>query len=440
MESFFNDIEMHISEELMSSTFSIKVAMSWFTNKRLLKILEYKQRNGIHVEILTNDDEINRKSLDFSTLIEAGGNVWFSNTEKALMHCKFCLIDNTTIITGSYNWTNKAEIANKELICIDKNNPQELEKYNLYFEKLKTNVINNDNKRTHRSKPNSNAPIRSKPNNWQYIKSPYLYTKIGAGFSLSQQQIMWKLIESIQSKPLLLSPPLKGNRDAFYNYCQKPTLIEIKLNDLKIAPEHYNDLEQTIIFLRNYDILISEFNQHTNKIEEKAIPLFETIDMPHSNITLKKEGKSQNRRRSLFLKLNSTAANIILKIDEGYIYHIADLVYFCKKKYTPRIYLLLKRLQQEKELFVSYIELKDYFGTQDKYSNWHDFRNRILDCAQTELSFLYEQGKSDIKFQYEPTYKNGRKRGEPSGIKFIIESIKWRTVLGRDNIRHQQTK
>lgn len=412
MNSFFEDIELHISEELMKATTSIRIAVAWFTNKRLLKILEYKQKNGVNVEVVLNDDEINRKNLNFSTLESLGGKILFSNVEKTLMHCKFCVIDDTTIIAGSYNWTNKAETSNQEQISVITDNAQEVEHYNQYFQTIKNDIINN-----------RSISTKWSTYNWRFIKTPYLYTKIGAGFSLVQQQIMWKLIEKMQSSSLFVSPLYKEEVNIYTIFSQNPPLIEIKLTDLKIAPSHYKDLEQSINMLRNYKVVISELNQQTNILEEKAIPLFETIDIPHHKRFSPETGKYQERRSGvLFLKLNSTIASIVLKMDRGYIYHMADIVDFCKKKYTPRIYLFLKRLQGLKRDSVSYIELKDYLGVTDKYPEWHKFQSRALDSAQKELSCLFQDGKSDIEFTYKPICGNGRKCGTPLEINFIIKS------------------
>lgn len=412
MNSFFEDIELHISEELMKATTSIRIAVAWFTNKRLLKILEYKQKNGVNVDIVINDDEINKKNLDFSTLKSLGGNILFSDVNKILMHCKFCIVDSTTIIAGSYNWTNKAETSNQEQISVITDNAQEVEHYNQFFQKIKSSIINN-----------RNISTKWSTYNWRFIKTPYLYTKIGAGFSLVQQQIMWKLIEKMQSSSLHVSPLHKEELNMYTISPQKTPLIEIKLIDLKISPSHYNDLEQSINMLRNYKVVMSELNQQTNIVEEKAIPLFETIDIPKHKIFYPKTRAYQERRSGvILLKLNPFVASILLKKDKGYIYHMADIVDFCKKKYTPRMYLLLKRLHGMRRDSVSYIELRDYFGVTNKYPEWRKFHSRTLDSAQLELSCLYEQGKADIKFTYEPIYKDGRKHGDPLGVKFNIES------------------
>ncbi|MBW4907443.1 leucine-rich repeat protein [Prevotella salivae] len=104
-------IQNAIQIELFGAKKSIKIAVAWFTNKLLLHPLVLKLQTGVNVEIILNDDNINKggeSSLDFTSFLEAGGILRW-NTSKQLLHEKFCIIDDRIVISGSYNWTNKAE-------------------------------------------------------------------------------------------------------------------------------------------------------------------------------------------------------------------------------------------------------------------------------------------------------------------------------------------
>ena len=114
-----SNIQVAILEELSKANTSIKIAVAWFTNKYLLQPLIQKLRDGISVEIIINDDDINRNgdsSLDFTDYLREGGILHW-NESSQLMHDKFCIIDNKVVISGSYNWTYKAEV-NEETISI----------------------------------------------------------------------------------------------------------------------------------------------------------------------------------------------------------------------------------------------------------------------------------------------------------------------------------
>ena len=51
------------------------------------------------------------------------------------MHNKFCVIDNTWVITGSYNWSDKAETNYENILLLE--NKDIAAQYQQYFERLK---------------------------------------------------------------------------------------------------------------------------------------------------------------------------------------------------------------------------------------------------------------------------------------------------------------
>ena len=128
-------IQNVIQKELFNAKQSIKIVVAWFTNDLLFQPLVLKQGAGVQVEIILNRDEINcsnENNVNFDELVNAGGIVRWNDT-KQLMHDKFCIIDDSIVIYGSYNWTNKAEY-NEESITVSKN---ETETIKFYLDKFK---------------------------------------------------------------------------------------------------------------------------------------------------------------------------------------------------------------------------------------------------------------------------------------------------------------
>jgi hypothetical protein len=119
MTAIFRHISKHISERLISANKSIHVAVAWFTNESLFDILLDKVREGVNVELIINNDHINnhQNGLDFNEFIRIGGKLYFADTSR-LMHHKFLIIDNLSLISGSYNWTYNAEYRNTENIIL----------------------------------------------------------------------------------------------------------------------------------------------------------------------------------------------------------------------------------------------------------------------------------------------------------------------------------
>ena len=137
--AYFSNIRSHIQTELKTSKDSIFVAVAWFTDAKLFDILCQKAINGLDVQLIVMDDDITRNcSIDYNKLEASGGKVFLINSEitGTLMHNKFCIIDKTNTITGSYNWSIKAQ-TNHENITITKDSEELAEMFLSEFRRIK---------------------------------------------------------------------------------------------------------------------------------------------------------------------------------------------------------------------------------------------------------------------------------------------------------------
>lgn len=121
---FFNDIENVVINELMLANSSIKVAMSYFTNSRIMEILDRKVRGGVKVELLLRHDETNiagPTALDFRSFKGSGGYLVWAVGVNVAMNEKFCIIDDSVLIEGTFNWTYSAELKKRRThICLER--------------------------------------------------------------------------------------------------------------------------------------------------------------------------------------------------------------------------------------------------------------------------------------------------------------------------------
>ncbi len=110
-EAIFENIAERIQREISAARNSVFIAVAWFTNKNLFKVLVQKARSGCVVALIVSDDEINRNAfIDFEELNIGDSRVYkIGNGDTKLMHNKFCVVDHNTVITGSYNWSYKVE-------------------------------------------------------------------------------------------------------------------------------------------------------------------------------------------------------------------------------------------------------------------------------------------------------------------------------------------
>lgn len=134
-EIHFEEIQRQIKDEVTKAKYMIWVAVAWFTDRELYDLLITKRKEGLSVQVMILDDDINNNSgltfRDFYTI-----KVPKAGRYENIMHHKFCIIDLKTVVHGSYNWTNKARY-NNETIDVEVNR-ENAEKFADQFLKLKT--------------------------------------------------------------------------------------------------------------------------------------------------------------------------------------------------------------------------------------------------------------------------------------------------------------
>lgn len=141
VEAHFNHIKDLLLVQLNSASTSIQVAVAWFTHDELFGLLCYKLRQGVQVELVLNNDYINNweYGLPYNEFINLGGHLYMSESP-SMMHHKFCIIDDTVLLTGSYNWTYYAELRNEENLLLIKDDTSCLEAFKAEFLRLKERI------------------------------------------------------------------------------------------------------------------------------------------------------------------------------------------------------------------------------------------------------------------------------------------------------------
>lgn len=136
----FEEIREQILSELKKAEFTIWIAVAWFTDIQLHDCLITKKHQGLNIQIIINDDNINNSSgLDYNQFetykLPPSGPRSINK-----MHHKFCIIDFITVIHGSYNWT-KAARYNGETIEISSGH-NKAQQFSQEFMKLKLQGMN----------------------------------------------------------------------------------------------------------------------------------------------------------------------------------------------------------------------------------------------------------------------------------------------------------
>lgn len=121
-KAYFSGIEKKLIELISESEKSIKIAMAWFTNPVIKNCLIQKKISNPRVEIvILVDDNATNNTYFFNSKSEFE-KVGIEIREKisdGLMHNKFMVIDEITVITGSYNYSKKANSNSENIVVIE---------------------------------------------------------------------------------------------------------------------------------------------------------------------------------------------------------------------------------------------------------------------------------------------------------------------------------
>lgn len=114
----------------------ILIAVAWFTNQNISNALI--QLKEVNIDIIVDDNKVNRESRAIRDLQNNSIQISFiKDLQKNyyLMHNKFCVIDNKTVLTGSYNWSINANTNDENLAFIS--DKDIATSYNMEFSKIK---------------------------------------------------------------------------------------------------------------------------------------------------------------------------------------------------------------------------------------------------------------------------------------------------------------
>ena len=115
---------------------TLDICVFTITDNRIVERIEQAAKRGVKVRIISDDLKSEDLGSDLERLKQAGIPCLYDITD-AHMHHKFAIADNTTLLTGSYNWTRSANTVNNENI-ITSNHPKLIKKFGLEFDRLWT--------------------------------------------------------------------------------------------------------------------------------------------------------------------------------------------------------------------------------------------------------------------------------------------------------------
>jgi phosphatidylserine/phosphatidylglycerophosphate/cardiolipin synthase-like enzyme len=128
-----------IVAELRKARREVLVLAYSFTGRPITEALIEAQRRGVRVEIILDHSNEKEPHTDLPFLLEKGLKPLIDDRH-AIAHNKVMVIDQRTIVTGSFNFTHQAELENAENMLIIKGHPDLVQQYRQNIEAHKAHA------------------------------------------------------------------------------------------------------------------------------------------------------------------------------------------------------------------------------------------------------------------------------------------------------------
>ena len=125
-----------IISEISKAQKTIHLQAYSFTSAPIAKALLDAHKRGVHVEAILDKSQKTAKYTSATFLVNAGIPVLI-DSKHAIAHNKIIIIDQSTLITGSFNFTKAAEEKNAENLLLIKGNQPLVDKYLKNYEEHK---------------------------------------------------------------------------------------------------------------------------------------------------------------------------------------------------------------------------------------------------------------------------------------------------------------
>ena len=106
-----------INEQIKDARHTLDICVFTITDNRISTTIEDAIRRRIKVRIISDDMKSGDAGSDVARLSARGADVRIDRSPHH-MHHKFAIVDNQTLLIGSYNWTRSAADHNEENLVI----------------------------------------------------------------------------------------------------------------------------------------------------------------------------------------------------------------------------------------------------------------------------------------------------------------------------------
>jgi phosphatidylserine/phosphatidylglycerophosphate/cardiolipin synthase-like enzyme len=121
-----------VVREIKAARREILVLAYSFSSKRIAQALIEAKTRGVRVEVILDRSQEQEQYSDLGLLVEQG-LAPLIDAQHAIAHNKVMILDQRTLITGSFNFTHQAEAENAENLLVLKGHPELLSLYRQNF-------------------------------------------------------------------------------------------------------------------------------------------------------------------------------------------------------------------------------------------------------------------------------------------------------------------
>lgn len=114
----FEDIQQEIVKLLTLAKESVRICVAWINADAYRTVFQKLLATNVRIEVIYNSDYINAK-FQFPEGIKTFAIS--PRLKSALMHNKFCIIDDEVVISGSFNWSRNASASFENIVVVRDN-------------------------------------------------------------------------------------------------------------------------------------------------------------------------------------------------------------------------------------------------------------------------------------------------------------------------------
>ena len=122
-EARFENISVHICQEISKAQKSIYIVVVKFNNKDIFNELLIRAKSDCKVFMIIAEDRVDKNpQIDIEQLnVNKSRAFKIRDEERVLANSSFCIIDHSTVITGSFTWGRNEETSHQNVIISHNN-------------------------------------------------------------------------------------------------------------------------------------------------------------------------------------------------------------------------------------------------------------------------------------------------------------------------------